>query len=161
MGATIPEPPKDDNLSKESQQYLKEIYEELKRDNTGTGLQLPTGAVFFMMTGSCPTGTTDVSATYSNKFIKVNATAGTSSGVVLTGTSDSHILTTDEIPSHTHPTNVALSGSGATNNGGNEGANGAEIISDATGGGGGHTHTLSTATTLEPSSVTCKMCQVD
>lgn len=129
---------------------------------------LPSGAIFYMLTGSCPSGTTDVSATYANKFIKVNSTQGTSSGVILTGTTDSHILGITEIPSHSHtipvqnnitpgagqkipsysPNNVA-SDSNATSNTG------------SAGGGLGHTHTISGATTLEPSSITAKLCQVN
>lgn len=41
---------------------------------------LPSGAVYFMVSGACPTGTTDVSATYSNKFVRINATAGSTGG---------------------------------------------------------------------------------
>lgn len=48
---------------------------------------LPSGAVYFMITGSCPTGTTDVSGTYSNLFIRINSTAGS------TGGSDTHTHT--------------------------------------------------------------------
>ncbi len=42
---------------------------------------LPSGAVFFMITGSCPSGTTDVTTTYSDMFVRINATQGTTSGV--------------------------------------------------------------------------------
>lgn len=126
---------------------------------------LPTGAAFFMMTGSCPPGTTDVSASYSNKFIKINATAGTSSGVVLTGTTDSHTLQVSEMPAHTHTT---VSRSSRGTNAGTENYAGSSLVSNdttsitsSTGGDGGHTHTFSTASTLEPSSITAKLCQVD
>lgn len=125
---------------------------------------LPSGAIFFMITGSCPTGTTDVTATYADKFIKINATTGTSSGPILTGTVDSHTLTTTEMPAHTHTT-YSGGGTGAihyaseTEGDGNLPTYSYETAS--TGGDGGHTHTLSSATTLEPSSITCKMCQVD
>lgn len=44
------------------------------------GIMMPSGAVFFMITGSCPTGSTDVSATYTDKFLMVNATAGSTGG---------------------------------------------------------------------------------
>jgi hypothetical protein len=133
------------------------------------GILLPSGAVFYMLTGDCPNGTTDVSATYANKFIKANATAGTSSGVVLTGATASHTLTTAEIPSHTHKnsdgyydqgTSVTLSGGPSPisyhGGGASAGATGTN-----TGGGGGHTHNITTATTLEPSSITCRLCQVN
>jgi hypothetical protein len=75
--------------------------------NSSPGFALPSGAVFFMMTGSCPTGTTDVTATYSDKFIKVNATQGTTGGAA----TDSITLTTTELPSHQH----ALTGASAAN----------------------------------------------
>ncbi len=122
---------------------------------------LPSGAVFFMITGSCPTGTTDVTSTYSNKFIKINATQGTSSGTVLTGTSDSHTLTTTEMPAHTHGAGYSASGSAGSlySIGGAVAA--PEVLTSSTGSGGGHTHTLSSATTLEPSSITMKCCQVN
>ena len=41
------------------------------------GIGLPTGAVFFMITGSCPSGTTDVTATYADRFPRIHATPGT------------------------------------------------------------------------------------
>jgi len=123
---------------------------------------LPTGAVFFMLTGSCPPGTTDVTATYADRFLKVNATQGTTAGPTLTGTSDSHTLTTAEIPAHTH---TQASGDGLTGQGSLvHAANGIiyqNTATSSTGGGGGHTHTLSAATTLEPKSFTCKMCSVN
>jgi hypothetical protein len=126
-----------------------------------SGVTLPSGAVFFMISGSCPNGTTDVTATYSNKFIKVNASQGTSSGTVLTGTSDSHTLSTTEMPAHTHsiPTR-SLAGTGSATPASDSGTT-SDYTSGSTGGSGGHTHTLSSATTLEPSSIACKMCQVN
>lgn len=125
---------------------------------------LPTGAVFFMVTGSCPTGTTDVSATYANKYVKINATAGTSSGVVLTGTVDSHTLTTPEIPAHTHSVNYRFADDVGNTYGSARTVQGAvtgTFETASAGGGGGHTHTISSATTLEPSSVTMIACQVN
>ncbi|MCK9370604.1 hypothetical protein M0R04_11900 [Candidatus Dojkabacteria bacterium] len=126
-----------------------------------TGVSLPSGAIFFMITGSCPTGTTDVSATYANKFVKINSTQGTSSGTVLTGTTDDHTLITGEMPAHTHTTDYSGTAGGAINNGGVDAANGTAVTSSSTGGGGGHSHNLSAATTLEPSSITMKCCQVN
>lgn len=128
-----------------------------------TGIGLPSGAVFFMISGSCPTGTTDVSATYANKFVKINATAGTSAGTVLTGTSDSHTLTSTEMPAHVHrqiTRGPVVSGAGPAG-GGNDSVVDSGNDTLSTGGGGGHTHTLSAATTLEPSSITMTCCQVD
>lgn len=115
---------------------------------------LPAGAVFFMITGSCPAGTTNVSATYSNKFIKINATAGTSASA--TAATDSHTLSTSEMPSHTHGILGGLGNAIGTT--GYEPGAGGGAVSASTGGGGGHTHNL---TSLEPSSVTMILCQVD
>jgi len=130
-----------------------------------SGIRLPSGAIFYMITGSCPTGSTDVTSTYSNKFIKINATQGTSSGVVLTGTSDSHTLTTAEMPAHVHAINESKRGGYVNNNEfytvATGGGSPTTLNSQSTGGGGGHTHTLSSATTLEPSSITAILCQVN
>lgn len=125
---------------------------------------LPSGAVFFMASGACPTGTTDVSVTYANKYVKINTTPLTSTGVVLTGTTDSHTLDVTEIPAHTHTVPGKSGGAvGTTANfpRADTAPNDGNITSNSTGGGGGHTHTLSTATTLEPSSITMRACQVN
>lgn len=129
-----------------------------------SSVTLPTGAVFFMVTGSCPAGTTDVSATYSNKFIKINATAGTSAGTVFTNTSDSTTLTAAQsgLPAHTHTHNGIVEAAGGLK-GGSSFGNNTDGVTGSTGGtsaASGHTHTSSTATTLEPSSITMILCQV-
>lgn len=132
-----------------------------------SGLLMPSGAVFFMITGSCPTGSTDVSATYANKYVKINATAGTSQGVILTGTSDSTTLTSAQsgVPAHTHGIKNYTASGGPSKVQGTSSSDGeATATSDANAAANaseGHTHTLSTATTLEPSSITMKACQVD
>lgn len=133
-----------------------------------TNFLLPSGAVFFMATGSCPSGTTDISATYANKYVKINATQLTSTGVVLTGTTDSHVITQAELPN----VSLSLQVDGSTVGTKSAGGDGPNFGSSANGGnshtatallGGsatGHTHTISSATTLEPSSITMKACQV-
>lgn len=123
---------------------------------------LPSGAIYFMITGACPTGTSDVSATYANKYIKINATPGTSSGVVLTGTTDAHVITSAELPASgvTIPTNNSGAAFGSTAIAMSNTAANTTVTSNALGSGTGHTHTLSSATTLEPSSVTMRACQV-
>ena len=118
----------------------------------GSGIKLPTGAVFFMVTGSCPTGSSDVTATYADRFVRINATGGTTAGA------DTHTHTG---PSHTH----AVSGTTSTTNG-----------PDLMGGGGtpepgNHAHTFSATSGAEgtgatgstsnvPAYVTAKLCQV-
>ena len=119
---------------------------------------LPSGSVFFMITGSCPSGTTNVSATYSNKFIKINATAGTSSAGVFTATTDSHTLTTAEVPALTTTFPIA-GGAGSAYTLLQNQSSGTTTI-NTNGGGGGHSHTISSATTNEPSSISMILCQV-
>lgn len=124
---------------------------------------LPSGAIYFLLSGSCPTGTTDVTATYSNRFFKANATAGTLGGVVLTGTTDAHVITTAELPASgvTIPTNNSGASFGSTAIAMSNTAANTTVTSNNLGSGTGHTHTLSTATTLEPLSVTVIVCKVN
>lgn len=123
---------------------------------------LPTGAIFYMISGSCPAGTTDVSSTYSNKFIKINATAGTSSAGVFTTTSDGTAITQANVPSYNLTfTRYDGNGSGLTGvQGTTNGATAATVSVSSGGSGTSHTHTISSATTNEPSSVTAILCQV-
>jgi len=149
---------------------------------TGTitaGLALPSGAVFFMLTGSCPAGTTDVTATYSDKFLRINATQGS------TGGSDTVTLAEANLPSHTHGVGtLAAANEGAHTHAAtftdlSSGGSGVKpwLFTDTTnpqnkniGPGSAHTHTLSgstaaigsgTAATITNPYVTCKMCQVN
>ncbi|MDD4980709.1 MAG: hypothetical protein PHC54_05525 [Candidatus Omnitrophica bacterium] len=139
-----------------------------------TGFTLPSGAVFFMMTGSCPAGSTDVTATYSNKFIRVNATQGS------TGGSDTLSILEANLPSHTHPSGTLTAASAGahthTMSFGNVANSGQDIFGSgnsgnkATSSAGDHTHTISgntgsagsgSAATITNPYVTCKMCQVN
>jgi len=157
---------------------------------TGTitaGLALPSGAVFFMLTGSCPSGTTDVTSTYSDKFLRINATQGS------TGGSDTVTITEANLPSHTHAVGTlaaanesahthppkfqssAVAGGNSwigigTITSSNDGAGTTITTQGSIGAGTAHTHTLSgstgaigsgTAATITNPYVTCKMCQVD
>ncbi len=130
------------------------------------GIGLPSGAVFFMISGSCPSGTTDVSATYANKFVKINATAGTSSGTILTGTTAGHTLIVSEMPAHTHANTATVrgrDGTGSTSliaDGNGEPTQGTLASTASAGSDGAHDHSLTTATTLEPSSITMICCEV-
>ena len=135
------------------------------RANLGIGMTLPSGSVFFMASGSCPTGTTDVSSTYANKYVKISATQLTSSGVALTGTSDGTTLTSAQsgLPAHTHLMGGGFGRYDGDSGGGmsNQIANDATAANTAANAAEAHNHTISSATTLEPSSITMKCCQVD
>ena len=100
-----------------------------------------TGDWIISSVATARTGWTNVSATYSNKFMRINATPLTTGGVD-THTTPSHTLTTAEMPAHTHSF-YAHPGTGLTctvrtgdAGSGNSGAN----DTSSTGDGGGHTH---------------------
>lgn len=114
---------------------------------SGKGI-LPSGAVYFMISGSCPTGTTDVSATYSNLFVRINATAGS------TGGADTHTHTAGS-----YAVSGTTGGPSATGGAGGSGASGVTQT---------HTHDFSTSVTGTsasgnnvPAYVTMKACSVN
>jgi len=137
------------------------------------GLTLPSGAVFFMITGSCPTGSTDVTATYTGKSVRINATQGS------TGGSDTVTISEANLPSHIHAAGTLTGGAHThslpynTTGGENPGLTtpstaGYEGASPSTGSAGAVAVTGSTgaigsgtATTITNPYVTCKMCQVN
>ncbi|MBU2541833.1 MAG: hypothetical protein KJ593_08040 [Candidatus Omnitrophica bacterium] len=138
------------------------------QQNAVNGILLPSGAIFFMLSGDCPIGTTDVTAAYSDKFIRVNATQGARGGADSHdhgGITGNHTLTVNEIPSHRHTMTTrqeATAGEANTNiahtvNAGNELTS---LITASAGGGAGHGHTISSASNV-PAYVACKLCQVD
>lgn len=51
-------------------------------ENTPTNTP-PSGSLMFLASGSCPAGYTNVSSTYSGRFLKISTTAGTSEDAVL------------------------------------------------------------------------------
>ncbi len=87
------------------------------------------------------TGWTNVSATYSNKFMRINATPLTTGGAD-THTTPSHTLLTTEMPAHTHTTTLGYyGGTGAEKILTTATPAGSDAYTSAsTGGGGGHTH---------------------
>lgn len=68
------------------------------------------------------------------------------------GATESHVLTIAEIPSHTHShTAYQVSGAAGSNWGHTETTNNPTTLTiDATGGGGGHTHTIASETHIPP-----------
>ena len=114
------------------------------------------GDVLFSSSSTTPTNFTDNSTTYSNKFIRINATA--LSAAAPDATTDSHVLTVAEMPAHTHTiggNDEAASGSAKP-----VPATGTNVVSSSTGGGGGHTHTMANAQ-IVPSYVTLRMYSKD
>lgn len=110
-----------------------------------------TGDKLLSSNTTTPSGWVDQSATYTENFIRI------SSGVPLTtGGADthnhgaatgSHTLTTGEIPSHTH----TVTSNNDSNTGGGTtpfmsvGTANQTFLTQATGGGGGHTHSIASA----------------
>ena len=111
------------------------------------------GDMLISSSTSTPTGWTDVSTTYDDKFIRItNGTPLTSGGSdthdhgAATG---SHTLTESEIPAHTHDVQHA----GATTGVGRASestsvASEGTYATNSTGGGGGHSHTISSANNI-------------
>ena len=112
---------------------------------------IPAGTIMLFVQTAAPTGWTK-SVTHNDKALRVvSGTASTGGSVAfttafaagtLTFTSDSHTLTTTEMPAHTHTAPSLTTGTGgrtwlsttttATNIG--------NMTTDSTGSGGGHTH---------------------
>lgn len=108
-----------------------------------------------------PSGWTDISTTYANKFIRISATALTAGGAdthTHTGTTDSHVLTIAQMPAHTHTYSITgAAGSGTS--GGDVGSGG---TTGSTGGGGGHTHGFTTGSGNNvPAFITSKLYKKD
>lgn len=124
--------------------YFDEDSNEVQLTSVGAAASsFIAGDIIFSTVVTAHSGWTNVSATYSNKFIRINATPLTTGGAdthnhgAVTG---SHTLVASEIPAHTHTYDRA-SGVGS---GGSE-SSGGTVLSTSTGsigGGGGHTHTL-------------------
>jgi len=129
---------------------------------TSNGIDIGrSGDLLLSSSGTTPDGWSDVSATYADKFIRISATA------LSTGGSDthshgsatgSHTLTTDEIPAHTHT--IKFGTGAAYADGGPRYTTGSTetVTSESTGGGSGHTHTITSADNI-PAYVTTKMYQ--
>lgn len=124
------------------------------------------GDLLLTSASSTPDGWTDVTATYSDKFIRINATALSTGGAdthTHGGTTGSHTLTSDEIPAHTHTFNTRYSDDGGNTYGNMRTVAGTAQetpASSSTGGGSGHTHTITSADNI-PAYMTAKMYKKD
>jgi hypothetical protein len=110
---------------------------------------VPSGAIILWDGVSCPAGYTRLAA-YDNYFLVGSSTAGTSGGSNThdhVGVTGNHVLTINEIPSHTHD-GIQRAVNGGGNQFGNGEWNSGNNQSDstqATGGGAGHTHAIAPA----------------
>lgn len=104
-----------------------------------SGIMMPSGTAFFMITGSCPSGSTDITATYTGKFVRVNSTGGS------TGGADTH---THSVPYSSWATVGSYSGNGFLVVGGAS-TNNSASANNTTGSGDN-----------VPAYVTAKLCQV-
>jgi hypothetical protein len=129
---------------------LKGSYADLA---TRLAATIPSGTVMLFVQAAAPTGWTK-QTTHNDKALRlVSGTGAATGGSVafttafasgtLTFTSDSHVLTTPEIPSHSHTLTPLIGGIGgacppARDTKSN--TSGTGYSTDVTGGGGGHTH---------------------
>lgn len=141
------------------------------------GSLFPTGTVMLFVQSAAPTGWTK-DTTHNNKALRiVNGTAGSGGTVDFTtvfvsqavsGTTDAHVLTSAEMPAHTHNSGVcdnegtmfnratvAASPSATRGIDGSDSGT-VEAVTSSTGSGGGHTHAFSaTALNLAVKYVDC------
>lgn len=129
------------------------------------GALLPSGAVYFMLTGSCPAGTTDISSTYSGYFLRTNSTQGTVAGA------DTHTHTAGSYTgaAHTHTGSASTLGGALTRLDDNSGGTDVDwnnptahthTITVASGGAGAITGTSASGDNV-PVHITAKLCQVN
>lgn len=120
---------------------------------SATADPIPTGTVMVFYQNAAPTGWTIVSALNDYALKIVSSAGGVASGTVAYSTlfgrtaTDAHTLSVTEIPSHTHVTNGQITDNTFTFAGG--GGNPlygeprkADGVTEATGGGGSHSHNI-------------------
>lgn len=95
-------------------------------------------ALWYVMDGN--NGLPNLDDTYIKACIDVASIGTTGGSNIPTGNADSHVLTTAEIPAHTHAYASASWAAGSDT--GLSATAAATNVSTSTGGGGGHTHTL-------------------
>jgi len=129
-------------------------------------LLIPSGTKMVLNQTNCPAGWTKDVASNDKALRLVNGAVGSGGSVAFTtafaaGTiptiTDSHTLTTAEMPAHTHTTNASPNFSAGSSPFQNGVEAGNPITSSSTGGGGGHTHTI-TSPSLAVSYVDVILC---
>ena len=122
------------------------------KDEDGTEsmiVGLRTGDKLLSSNTTTPPDFTDQSATYEGKNIRISATALSTGGSdTLSGTTDSHTLTTSEMPAHTHTVGQVVGCQAGGSAAEITSSLGSTVTSGSTGGGGGHTHTLTAISCL-------------
>lgn len=129
--------------------------QELQSGDTIAGVDpgIPSGTAMLFIQAAAPTGWT-LSTTHNDKALRIVSGSGGGSGgstafstAFASGNTGATTLTTAQIPSHTHTVpghyGEATSTSGACT--GNPNTGSTTFTSNATGGGGSHTHSLSLA----------------
>ena len=140
-------------------------------ENTPTNTP-PAGSLMFLASGSCPSGYTNVSSTYSGRFLKISTTAGTSEDAVLpqhwhgvgnftqSGNNDANFVYKNFIHSGSTYSCRQVAGEGS---GGGEGTCSAELQSWGIGTTSEIYNTSTTATTtfntLQPKAITVIACK--
>lgn len=116
---------------------------------SGTADPIPAGSKTIFYNTAAPSGWTAVALNSYAIQIVTAGSGGVTSGSVAYSTlfartaTDSHTLTTSEIPSHTHTVPIANGGSNSAQFGsGAAGVTSSNTTSAATGGGNGHTHDI-------------------
>jgi microcystin-dependent protein len=115
---------------------------------------------------SAPSGFSDVSATYADKFIRISSGTPLNTGGSNThnhgGSAGNHSLTIAQMPSHSHTVDRRTgSGAGSYNIGWNDyPASKVSGLVGSTGGGDSHNHSISSADNI-PAYVQVKMYQKD
>lgn len=117
-------------------------------------VEFPTGTKMVFKQASAPTGWTQDTSTNDKVLRVVSGAPGADGGSwTISGISvDDHTLTIDEIPAHTHST-LAPHQSAQSIGGGSDipsAAGGMNAVTGSTGGGSGHSHTLTIGDTWRP-----------
>lgn len=123
------------------------------------GQILPSGAVFFMVSGSCPAWTSDVSSTYVDRFVRISATAGVQAGA------DTHTHTAGSFAAPLHTHSITTDAANEANTvGGGTGASGVAAAHTHDGttdsGGNGALSGISASGSTVPAYISMKACQV-
>jgi hypothetical protein len=151
-------------------------FNDATTQSTAATSSIPTGTVMLFVQTAAPTGWTKSTA-HDNKALRVVSGTASSGGsaafttafgtpsvtgsVTVSGTTGATTLSTAQMPSHTHNTNILTLISGGCSNNAAGGGNGSVISTSATGGGGSHTHSFSGSGSLSGGAAAINVAYVD